>query len=88
MRILREKRKMSRVQAIIWGLKSRAASSGLLASMAKTASILAIDSFRAAVFTALKICFVYPLRLLRKAVDLLAMLLTGKKAATTTTTAE
>lgn len=76
MRILREERKLSRGQAILWGLKNRAKAHGLLRSISKTVSILAVDAFRASFATSLRLFVVYPLRLTRKA---LAMMATRKK---------
>ena len=63
MRILREERGLSRARAIIFGIKCRKESMGIIPSVCKTLGILAIDSFRAVVFTVLKIVLVYPLRL-------------------------
>lgn len=77
MRILREKKNLSRGQAILWGLRSRAAATGLARSMVKTASILAIDCFRAIISTVLRIAVLVPLRLARSFVGLL----TGKNVA-------
>jgi hypothetical protein len=76
MRLLREERNMSRGRAIMWGLKSRAAATGWMRSLVQTASILAMDSFRATLFTVVKLVLIYPLRL----VGALMRLLTGKKA--------
>jgi hypothetical protein len=71
MRVLQEERRLSRGRAILWGFKSRARSYGVVRSLAQTASILAIDSFRAVLTTALKICFVFPIRLVQKLVGML-----------------
>lgn len=67
MRILREERNLSRGQAIRWGLKNRAKTCGLLRSICKTVAILAVDAFRATFATALRLFFIYPFRLARKA---------------------
>ena len=63
MRILREERGLSRARAILFGIKGRKESMGIIPSVCKTLSILAVDSFRAVVKTVLKIVLVYPLRL-------------------------
>lgn len=76
MRILTKERKLTRIQAILWGLKNRSKNYGVIRSMAKTVSILAIDTFRTLVLTVLKICLVYPIRLARNS----ALLLKRKKA--------
>jgi len=75
MRILREERKLSPAAAIWWGFRSRAASFGVIPSLAKTISILLVDTFRKTIATALKIIFLYPIQLLRKGLRVL----TGKK---------
>ena len=63
MNILREKRKMSRMKAILFGIQSRRKSIGILPSIAKTAGIIAVDSTRTIVKQALKLVFLYPLRI-------------------------
>lgn len=75
MRILREERGLSRVAAIWWGFRSRAASFGIIPSLAKTVSIVLVDAFRTTISTALKISLLYPLRLLFRGLRVL----TGKK---------
>lgn len=79
MRLLREERRMSRGQAILWGVNRRSASYGILRSLGKTASILAVDTFRAIVLTSLKISLLYPLRL----AGWLVSKTTGKKVLST-----
>jgi hypothetical protein len=64
MKIMREKRNMSRVQAILFGIKIRQSSMGLFGSVAKTVGILSVDIARAVVKNVLKIVFLYPLRLI------------------------
>ena len=64
MRILREERKLSRVRAIMFGIKYRRDSVGLFKSFAKTAGILSVDIFRAVMKNTLKIVLLYPIRLL------------------------
>lgn len=64
MRILREERKLSRARAIMFGIKYRRDSMCLLKSLAKTASILSVDTFRAVTKNTLKIVLLYPIRLL------------------------
>jgi len=63
MRILREERGLSRARAILFGIKCRKESMGVIPSVCKTLGILSVDSFRAIVKTVLKIVLVYPLRL-------------------------
>jgi hypothetical protein len=62
MNILREKRNMTRVGAILFGIKSRRKSMGLIPSIFKTVGILGVDSARTIFKWALKVIFVYPLR--------------------------
>ena len=62
MNILREKRKLSRAGAILFGIKSRRKSIGLVPSILKTAGIVGIDSARAILKNSLKLVFLYPLR--------------------------
>ncbi|KAL3797495.1 hypothetical protein HJC23_009859 [Cyclotella cryptica] len=64
MKILREKRNMSRVRAILFGIKVRKGSMGTVPSVMKTMGILGVDSFRSVLGTALKVVLIYPLRLL------------------------
>ncbi len=66
MNILRQKRNMSRIQAIQFGLRSRRQSMGLISSVGKTLSILGIDTFRAVLTNVLKVALVYPLTFIRK----------------------
>jgi hypothetical protein len=75
MRILRQERKLSRGRAILWGLKSRAKSTGIVRSVLKTTEILAIDCFRCVLSTSLRLTLIVPLGLARKAVDVI----TGRK---------
>lgn len=65
MKILREKRNMSRIKAVLFGIKARRGSMGTILSVFKTLSILTIDSFRSVVGTVLRIALVFPLRLIR-----------------------
>ena len=66
MKILREKRGLSRGQAILFGLRMRCKSLGLARSLTKTGAILGVDSFRATALTFLRIFLITPLRFLRK----------------------
>ena len=66
MNILREKRNMTRLEAIKFGLKYRSKSIGLFNSLAKTSAILGIDSLRTVLKNILKIVLVYPLQFIRK----------------------
>lgn len=63
MRILRKERNLSRGKAILFGLRSRKQSMGLVPSILKTIGILMIDAFRAVVKNVLKVVIVYPLRI-------------------------
>lgn len=64
MNILKEKRKMSRMKAILFGIKSRRKSIGIVPSIVKTIGIIAVDSTRTIVKQVLKLVFLYPLRLI------------------------
>lgn len=64
MKILREKRNMSRARAILFGIKVRKSSMGMMPSFMKTIGILSVDSFRALLGTGLKVVLIYPLRFL------------------------
>jgi len=77
MNILRQKRNMTRIQAIQFGLRSRSQSMGLLKSMGKTASILGIDALRAVLKNVLKVVLIYPLTLVRKLLSIVGI--GGKK---------
>ena len=63
MKILREKRKMSRAAAILFGIRNRRKRIGLIPSLFKTTSILVVDSARSVLKNVLKVVFLYPLRL-------------------------
>lgn len=63
MNILREKRNLSRLGAIRFGIKFRKNSIGLIPSLMKTASIIGVDSARTLAKTSLRVIFLYPLRL-------------------------
>lgn len=62
MRILREDRKLSRMKAILFGIRCRKESMGLFPSVMKTLGILSIDAIRAVLSTAIRVVLVYPLR--------------------------
>ena len=64
MRILREERGLNRARAIIFGIKLRQGSMGLVKSLSKTVGILSVDVMRGVIKNTLKIALVYPLRLL------------------------
>jgi len=68
MGILRNKRNMTRSQAIMFGMKSRAKSMGWIPSIGKTVGILSVDSARTIVKNFLKVLFLLPLRLVGKVV--------------------
>ena len=71
MNILRTKRNMTRWSAILFGLRSRSQSYGLLSSIGKTCSILAIDAFRIILGTMVKYGLFKPLQLVRKMMGLM-----------------
>ena len=75
MRLLREKRQLSRLEAIRWGFRSRAASVGVLPSLAKTMYILLADTVRATLGIAVRVVLLYPIRLVGRGLDLVR----GKK---------
>jgi hypothetical protein len=66
MRLLREKRGLSRWRAILFGLKSRSKSSGIIAAIGKMFCILVADSFRTVARAVLQVGFVYPTRFVRR----------------------
>lgn len=61
MKILQQKRKLSRVKAILFGIRLRRKNMGLILSIIKTCGILSVDSFRAVIGSVLRIVLVYPL---------------------------
>ena len=65
MKILRQKRRLNRINAIILGIQLRRKNMGLISSIIKTCGILSVDSFRAVIGSALRILFVYPLNFAR-----------------------
>mmetsp|Transcript_15868 Transcript_15868/g.34480 ORF Transcript_15868/g.34480 Transcript_15868/m.34480 type:complete len:438 (-) Transcript_15868:80-1393(-) len=65
-----KKRGMSRLGAVRWGIKSRGKSYGILTGVASAAAIIAIDSFRTVLRTALKICLFYPFVVVGRAIKL------------------
>jgi hypothetical protein len=68
MGILRNKRNMTRSQAILFGIKSRAKSIGWIPSIGKTVGILSVDSFRGILKNFLKVLLLVPFRLVGKVV--------------------
>jgi hypothetical protein len=66
MKILREQRGLSRSRAILFGLKSRAKSYGMVKSLGKTSAILCVDALRAVVNTTLRFTLFYPIVLFTK----------------------
>ena len=75
MRILREERNLSRFQAIKFGMKWRRGSRGIVSSICKTLSILAIDAFRAVIKNVLRVAILYPLRAVGYVVKKIKLLL-------------
>ena len=64
MKILQQKRNMSRPRAIMFGITARKGSIGLFRSILKTLSILIVDSFRTLLGVVLRVVLVYPLRVM------------------------
>lgn len=71
MKILRNRRGLSRPGAILFGLKSRARSFGAVRSLSKTLSILLADALRGCALLFARIAFVYPFKLVQKTIKLL-----------------
>jgi hypothetical protein len=78
MKLLRTKRTMSRGQAMLLGLRTRAASSGWISSLAKMTAILFADGMRSIGLVALRISVIYPVRVARKTLKLLQGVTTPK----------
>lgn len=76
---LLQKRGFSRPRAILWGIKTRAAGTGSVPSLLKAAAIVGIDSFRAVLGTALKVCLFYPFVFLGKFVKFIKKRVFGMK---------
>jgi hypothetical protein len=72
MKFLRNRRGLSRPGAILFGLKSRAQSYGVVRSVAKTLAILAADTFRGSALLSARIAFIYPFKLVQKTIKLLS----------------
>lgn len=68
MKLLTTKRNFSRTRAILFGLKSRAASSGWASSVAKLMAVLCVDCLRSIGVVMLRIFLLYPTRLVGKIV--------------------
>lgn len=66
MKIVRERWGLSRGQAILFGLRSRANSYGFVRSLLKTCYILAADSFRSLLIVVVRVALLFPLSLLKK----------------------
>jgi hypothetical protein len=81
MKILRDRRGLSRVGAIGFGLRNRACSQGLLRSSAKTMAILAADSLRGTALLALRLALIYPVKVVRKSIKTVASLFGTKPKA-------
>jgi hypothetical protein len=71
MKILRNRRGLSRPAAILFGLKSRARSFGVVQSVVKTLAILAADSFRGIGLLFARLTLIYPFKLVQKTIKLL-----------------
>jgi len=70
MRILREDREMGRGRAILFGVRCRMASMGVVPSLFKAMGILAVDALRTVVLTCLKVAVLYPVRVAGKFVTI------------------
>lgn len=66
MNILRQKRNMSRSKAILFGIKSRRKSMGLVRSVGKTIGIVSVDVSRTIVKEFLKVVVGFPLKMISK----------------------
>uniref|UniRef100_A0A7S1ZIF1 NADH:ubiquinone oxidoreductase intermediate-associated protein 30 domain-containing protein n=1 Tax=Trieres chinensis TaxID=1514140 RepID=A0A7S1ZIF1_TRICV len=66
MKILREKRGMTRMQAVLFGIRSKAGSYGLPRAVASSCRILVVDSVRTIAKLALRLFLLYPLSAIRK----------------------
>lgn len=76
MRILTKKRGFTRLGAILFGLKSRAANVGWMRSILKSAIIILSDSLRTCLQLPLKLGLIYPMRLSKLAVRATKSLMT------------
>ena len=74
MEMLRKKRNMTRVQAILFGLKSRATSSGWFLAITKSLSILSVDVLRSIGTVLLRLFLFYPIRLAQKLLKMIKSL--------------
>jgi hypothetical protein len=72
MKIFMKQREMTRLQAIMFGLKNRARSTGWIRSVTKTMSIIAMDISRSVLFTVLRITILYPARVIMKLIRLIS----------------
>jgi hypothetical protein len=75
MKLLQKKWGLSRLGAIMFGIRLRARSFGILSSLASLFAILIVDSFRSVFFLTLRICIFYPIRSVRALIKLLTSLL-------------
>jgi len=82
MRILKEERKMSRLQAIQFGLAWRAKQVGWIRSATKLLAILGIDILRQSVKTTVRFGLLKPLQLVQKVIKRIKMGLSGKQTNT------
>lgn len=81
MKILKEKRGMGHLQAILFGMKLR--SKNMLFSLTKTLSIVGIDAFRFSLINTMKLVLFYPLVAIRRSfVFMKKLLLAGGEDAT------
>ena len=80
MKTLRSKRNLSRLGAVLFGLRARAQSFGWVRSIAHLAAIVSVDSSRTIALTALRVGLLYPLRLLGFLASIPKGLMGGKQS--------
>lgn len=70
LRLLTQDRKLSRAQAVRFGFRRKAATSGVLVAALKTICLLVGDALRALLSGVLRVALLYPLRLVRSVTKL------------------
>jgi hypothetical protein len=71
MKLLKKERGLTRIGAILFGLRWRAASIGWARSIAKCVYILLADSLRTSLQLTLKVSLLYPIRLIKKSMQMM-----------------
>jgi len=79
MKKLREKRNLSRAQAILYGIRGRSESVGLLRSLAQAGGIVGVDTFRTVLGFFLRYGVFLPIRFLNKSITMLRRQDQGKQ---------